>query len=74
MNSARAWRRSYTKTDAAPGEPKNKLAVEGTVVSERNFATLRFSGPKKERVLTITVRDGSGKAIWEKAIPAVPAK
>ena len=57
-------------------EPKeeNKLAVEGTVVSERNFATLRFSGPKKERVLTITVRDGSGKAIWEKAIPAVPAK
>ena len=57
-------------------EPKeeNKLAVEGTVVSDRNFATLRFSGPRKERVLTITVRDGAGKSIWEKAINAVPAK
>ncbi len=57
----------------APTE-KNKLAVEGTLVVERNFATLRFSGPRKERLLTITVRDSAGKPIWEKSITAVPAQ
>lgn len=57
-------------------EPKevNKLAVEGTLASQRNFAMLRFSGPRKERKLTITVRDGAGQQLWEKSITAVPAK
>lgn len=54
-------------------EPKeeNKCAVEGTLVVERNFATLRFSGPRTERLLTMTVRDASGKALWERSIKAV---
>ena len=57
-------------------EPKeeNKFAVEGTLVVERNFATLRFSGPKKERILTVTVRGASGKTLWENSIKAVQPK
>ncbi len=57
-------------------EPKeeNKLMVEGTLVVDRNFATLRFSGPRKERTLTITVRDASGRPRWEKSIAAVLPK
>ncbi len=53
-------------------EPKeaNTHAVEGTVVAQRNFATLRFSGPRKARVLTITIRDEQGRPVWERSISA----
>jgi alkaline phosphatase D len=49
---------------------KNSLAVEGTVISARNFALLRFTGPKAQRILTISVRDEFGKELWNKAIKA----
>ena len=62
-----------TSTSYQPNE-NNTLAVEGTVVADRNFAILRFSGPRKERVLTITVRDAQGQVLWEKAIKAAQAE
>lgn len=47
----------------------NALRVEGTVVEERrNFATLTFSGPKKERVLTMRVFDSKGSLLWERSL------
>jgi alkaline phosphatase D len=52
----------------------NTLAVPGTYVEQRNFATLRFHGPKKERVLTITVHDESGKPLWSRDVSAPVAK
>lgn len=47
----------------------NPLRVEGTAVEERrNFATLSFSGPKKERQMTIRVFDSEGMLIWERTV------
>ena len=46
--------------------------MEGTLATERNFAILRFSGPK-ERKMTITVHDQQGKSLWERSILAMPA-
>lgn len=53
-------------------EPKetNSYALEGTVVNQRNFAILRFSGPKKQRLMTITIRDEHGRPVWERSISA----
>lgn len=51
---------------------QNTLAVEGTLVEQRNFATLHFSGLKGAREMRITVRDSDGKPLWERVIPAVP--
>ena len=44
------------------------MRVEGTVVEQRNFATLTFSGKKNERTMTIRVFDGKGAQLWERAI------
>ncbi len=61
---------SPLSSSAHAAKETNTLAVEGTYVEQRNFATLRFSGATKQRVLTITVHDGDGKLLWEKAINA----
>lgn len=46
----------------------NVHRVEGTVVEQRNFATLSFSGKRKERVMTIRVFDAEGQLLWERPI------
>jgi alkaline phosphatase D len=46
----------------------NVNRVQGTLVEQRNFATLGFSGKRKERVMTIRVFDASGQQLWERAI------
>ncbi|MEO8588699.1 MAG: alkaline phosphatase D family protein, partial [Flavobacteriales bacterium] len=52
-------------------EPKetNALRVDGTLVTERNFATLSFAGPKGARTMTIKDFDGTGALRWERTIP-----
>ena len=47
---------------------KNDLRVAGTIVPERHFATLGFSGVKGKRLMTITVFDASGNLIYDKKI------
>ncbi|HRO99461.1 MAG TPA: alkaline phosphatase family protein, partial [Flavobacteriales bacterium] len=47
---------------------ENALRVGGTLVEQRNFATLSFSGPLKERVMTIRCFDATGKLLWEREI------
>ena len=47
----------------------NKHRVQGTYVGERNFATLDFSGPRTQRLLSVTIYDAEGEKIWKKEIP-----
>jgi len=47
---------------------KNELRVEGSLFTERNFATIAVTGKTKERVLTIRIFDAAGKEQWSHAI------
>ena len=51
-----------------PNDEANELRVEGTLVNEHNFGLLEFSGPRKERVLTIRVIDADGNEKWTREI------
>ena len=55
---------------SGPYAPKetNPLRVEGTVVDQRNFSTLEFSGPKDARTMLIRVYDSKGAPLWERSI------
>ncbi|MFZ1693015.1 MAG: alkaline phosphatase D family protein [Flavobacteriales bacterium] len=46
----------------------NANRVDGTLVEQRNFATLSFSGVRKERMMTMRVFDAEGRLLWERAI------
>lgn len=48
----------------------NHLLVPGTLYADRNFATLDFSGPREDRVLTITLRAVDGSTVWTREIRA----
>jgi alkaline phosphatase D len=48
----------------------NYLRVPNTVVVDRNFATLDFSGPRTDRQLVITVYDTQGQQRWQHTIKA----
>lgn len=51
------------------GKPEdNAHHVPGTLVQAHNFSMLRFSGPRKERQLEITVYNADGKELWKKTI------
>lgn len=55
---------------AGPFPPKeeNRNRVEGTLVTDRNFAVLEFSGKRKERIMRIQVFDAQGEQLWERAV------
>jgi alkaline phosphatase D len=55
--------------DAATKEV-NKNRVEGAITTRHNFAMLRFSGPRKERRMAITVYDAEGAEQWTRTIGA----
>lgn len=57
-----------TVTDEATNH--NYLLVPGTLYADHNFATLDFSGPREDRVMTITVRAASGDVVWRRDIRA----
>ena len=44
---------------------KNTLRVPGTVVMERNYGMIRFSGPAKARKLTVSCFNSDNKKMWE---------
>ncbi len=56
-------------TDAAT-KTQNALRVEGTIVTQHNFALLRFSGPRTDRQMEIAVHDANGKELWKKTLKA----
>ncbi|MBK7410486.1 MAG: alkaline phosphatase family protein [Saprospirales bacterium] len=47
---------------------RNGLVVEGTVVQERNFATIEVTGPRTQRMLTLRVFNSSGEELWMRTI------
>ncbi len=57
-----------------PGKEANTLRVPNTLFNGHNFALLRFSGPAKDRVMSICLKDNRGNTIWEKAIKASELK
>ncbi|HNM25336.1 MAG TPA: alkaline phosphatase D family protein [Saprospiraceae bacterium] len=56
-------------TEAAT-KTQNDYRVEGTVVAQHNYALLRFSGPRTDRQLDISVHDADGRELWKKTIKA----
>ena len=59
-----------TSTAHDHSEEPNTLRVPNTMVGERNYGVLRFSGPRKDRVLAIQVKNVAGEIKWERAIRA----
>ncbi len=49
-------------------EEKNENRVDGTLITQRNFAILTFSGKTKDRNIRISIYDVNGKILWEKQI------
>lgn len=49
---------------------KNTGRVEGTLLLERNFALLHFSGPRSARALRIEICRTDGSVAWERKIEA----
>ncbi len=44
--------------------------VPGTLVTERNFCTLAFSGPPEARTLTVASWNTGGERLWSETFPA----
>lgn len=59
---------SSTANDASD-EP-NTLRVPGTMTGENNYALIEVSGPRKKRVLNISVRGADGQEKWNYLILA----
>jgi alkaline phosphatase D len=55
-------------TDAATKD-KNDLRVEGSIQNRHNFSILKFSGPRLNRQLEITVFDADGNKLWANTLP-----
>jgi len=51
---------------SSPNE-ENTLRVDGTLIGRRNFSVMKFSGPRSERELEITLYDSDGKSLWTRA-------
>jgi len=49
---------------------KNKYREEGTIVTQRNFMTMTFSGSKLERKVSVAVFDTKGKKLWSRTLEA----
>jgi alkaline phosphatase D len=57
-------------TDTDEARNGNHLLVPGSLYADRNFATLDFSGPREDRLLTITVYATDGGEVWSREIRA----
>jgi len=56
--------------DLPADERENPEAVAGTIVTERSFGWLRFSGPRKERAVTLEAYAADGRLLWQRRIAA----
>ncbi|WP_435578193.1 alkaline phosphatase D family protein [Gilvibacter sp.] len=55
-------------------EVLNTNGIEDTFVGQHNFGLLNVSGPRTDRVLTITIRDKDGQPLWTREIKAQDLK
>lgn len=51
-------------------ETDNQFRVDNTLVKQRNFGILEFSGPRTARKMKVTLYDVQGKELWSKEISA----
>lgn len=49
-------------------DEKNSLRVPGTYIGEQNYAEVQVSGPRKEREITVLIKDKQGKTLWKQNI------
>lgn len=49
-------------------EWKNSFRVPGTVVTERNFGEIKFSGPRDQRTLSVACYNTDNHLMWEQII------
>jgi alkaline phosphatase D len=49
---------------------QNDYRVEGTLVTQRNFGLLEFTGPRKARQLKMSIYDVEGKELWSREVEA----
>ncbi len=57
---------SGVNTGAAREDNKNR--VDGTLVTQHNFALLRFSGPRSQRQVEMQLLDSDGNVLWKRTI------
>lgn len=57
-------------TDTDESRNRNHLRVPGTLYAGRSFATLDVTGPRTDRVLTVAIRDVTGREVWSREIRA----
>jgi alkaline phosphatase D len=57
-----------TSTSYDHAHETNSNRVDGTIVGERNFVALSFSGDRKDRTLTMQCFNVGGKLMWSKEI------
>lgn len=59
-----------TSTSYDHSEEPNTLRVSGSMVGVRNYTTLEFSGPRKDRVMRVVMHDKAGGILWEQTLQA----
>ncbi len=52
------------------GQEPNFRREDGTLVTQRNFAVLEFTGPRTDREMTIRVFDREGEEVWSRSLRA----
>lgn len=73
-NSAGNWMYDLTTSPLTAGvyadaaKEINTNRVEGTLVTQHNYALMKFSGPRTNRQMQIVVCDMNGKELWTKTI------
>lgn len=55
---------SPLNSGSAKGAPNNTQRIDGTLVEQRNFCRMDFSGKGDARTLTLRVYDTQGAALW----------
>jgi alkaline phosphatase D len=53
---------------------ENTMRVENTIITDRNFGVLEFSGERTDRVLTIKIYNSKGELQWTKEMKAKELK
>jgi alkaline phosphatase D len=57
-----------TKVSAEGQHEQNRHRVPGTLVSEHNFALLKFTGPRQERKMEISILNKEGQTLWTRVV------
>lgn len=53
---------------AGAASEANQNRVSGTLVTQHNFALLRFSGPRTQRQVEISILSNEGTVLWKRTI------